>query len=244
MGAVAQIHGKDLLRVDVQGQPKNLVVLRGNGSTSLFHAHLLVEEVNARHGTSLTVVSHKVADAALTVGETWKSLPVFAVDAVIAYEKPGTKLDKVVDFFSRMYEPRVVLATGRYQGEKDVALVALGLTSADFKREESSIVLDISDDRLTAVQKFPALDGWYLPHAETGVPQGERVDADSTAARFLYRLTDGSSYAGLLTRLHVECTRRHGVYANSFQSDRFGVVAEVPEADVTKIQALLKQNNE
>ena len=232
--AGARIHGKELLRVNVRGQPKNLVVLRGNGSTKPFGAHLLVEEFNAEHGTNLTVVSHKVADVAQTVGETWTSLPAYPVDASIAYENPGTALGKEI-VFSASGEPRVVLATGKYEGEKDVALVALGVTSADFQKDENSIVLAIPEDRLVVVPDFPGSDGWRIPHSETGVPTGRKVD-QSPEARYLYRLND--SYVGPLVR--AGGGGRQSVDASCKASGRLGVVAEVSEGDVAKIEALLK----
>jgi hypothetical protein len=240
MGAQNQVHGKELLKVQVQGQPKNLVILRDNGSTKLFDAHPLVEGFNAEHGTNLTVVSHKVADVALTVGGTWRRMPVFAVDASIAYEKSGTKLGKEI-VFSAQGEPKIALATGKFKGEKDVALVALGVTSADFKKDGNSFVLDVPENRLISVPNFPGSDGWYMPHAETGVPQGRQV-GQSSDARYLYRLDD-SSYVGLLVRNGIYYDyhyNRQGVYANRRASYRLGVVAEVPDADIAKIEAILR----
>jgi len=239
MGAQNQVHGKELLKVQVQGEPKNLVVLRGNGSTKLFDAHPLVEGFNAEHGTSLTVISHKVADVALNVGETWRSLPAFAVDASIAYETHGTKLGKEI-VFSSEGEPRVVLATGKYKGERDVALVTLGVSSADFKKDGDSLVLDIPENRLVVVPNFPGPDGWYMPHSETGVPHGKEVE-ESSDARYLYRLND-SSYVGLLVRGGSgNCYDGRNVLADYLASNRFGVVAEAPEGDAAKIQALLNK---
>ena len=144
--AGVQIHGKEMLRVNVNGQPKILVVLRGNNSTGLFGVHPLVDGFNAENGTKLKVVSHAVADVACTIGDTWRSLPVFPVDASIAYEKPGVKLGKEI-VFSAEGESKVVLATGKYKGESDVALVTLGVTSADFKKDGNSLVLDIPENR-------------------------------------------------------------------------------------------------
>ncbi|PIP38804.1 MAG: hypothetical protein COX19_10685 [Desulfobacterales bacterium CG23_combo_of_CG06-09_8_20_14_all_51_8] len=74
-----------------------------------------------------------------------------------------------------------------------------------------------------------------MPHAETGVPHGRKVD-QSADARYLYRLND-SSYVGLLVRGVYYL--RQGVDALCQPSDRFGVVAEVPEGDVAKIEALI-----
>ena len=231
-----QIHGKELLRVNVAGQKKNIVVLRGNSSIELFEAHPLVEGFNAEHGTNLKVVSYNVADVAETVGETWRSLSAYAVDASIAYEKLGTKLGKEI-VFAAEGEPRIILETGKYKGEKDVALVAQGLSSADFKREGNSIFLDIKDDRLVVVKDFPSLDGWYMPHPETGVPTGGKVDHQSPAARYLWTLN--ASYVSLLVRGAVYVGRR-GVFADLRSSGRFWVVAEVPVLDIPKIEGLLK----
>ncbi|MDO8554646.1 MAG: hypothetical protein Q7S22_07600 [Candidatus Micrarchaeota archaeon] len=237
-----QVHGKELLNVQVGGQSRNLLVLRGDGSTRLFEAHPLVDAFNAGHRTNLTVVSHRVADIALTVLETWKKLPTgFPVDALIAYEQPGNKLGREI-VFSSEGEPRVILATGKFKGEKDVALVALGVRSADFKKDGSSIVLDIPDNQLIVVPYFPDSDGWYMPHAETGVPKGRDAGQDFDA-RFLYRL-DNSSYVGFLVRDSEYGYRRQGVkggvvIALHGASVELGVVAEVPDADITKIYSIL-----
>jgi hypothetical protein len=208
-----------------------------------------VEALNKEHGMGLTVISHPVADVALNVGETWRSLPAFVVNASIAYEKPGTRLGKEI-VFSAEGEPRVVLATGKYKGELDVALVTLGVSSADFKKDGNSFVLDIPESRLVVVPNFPGPDGWYLPHAETGVPHGKEVKSSSDV-RYLYRLND-SSYVGLLVRYDISASDIHWHPSDYSQcccdwqvvgavcraSDRFGVVAEVPEGDAAKIQAL------
>ncbi|MEW5996112.1 MAG: hypothetical protein AB1657_00765 [Candidatus Micrarchaeota archaeon] len=265
MNGCGQIQGKELLRVQVQGQPRNLVVLRAGGSTRLFDAHPLVDGFNAEHGTKLTVVSHKVADAALTVGETWRSLPAFVVDASIAFEKPGIKLgDEIV--FSVEGNPRVVQATGRYKGEQDVALVGQGLTSADIAytingkqrtlqellrangieyllaldlNAVSEIQLLTANDRLIMVPNFPPSTGRYMPHAETGIPHGRQTEGKGS--RHLWR-PDGSG-AGLVARGdnwdgYVD---RQYVNADYVASNRLGVVAEVPQGDAAKIEALISK---
>lgn len=236
-GVQAQIHGKELLlKVQVGGQTKNLVVLRRHSSTMLFDAHLLVETFNKENGTGLKVVSHKVAGVALTVGDTWMSLPLFPVDTSIAYEKPGTRLDKEI-VFSAENEPRVVLATGKFKGERDVALVSLGLTSADFVKDGNSIVLAIPDNRLILVPNLPGSDGWYMLHEQTGVPHGGRVGASQNTG-YLRRLND-SSYLGLLVRFGY-FNGRQFIYAYCRPSSRFGVVVEVPDADIAKIEEILR----
>ncbi len=237
--AQTQIHGKELIKMQIQGNPKNLLVLRNYRTTRFFDIHPLVEEFNAEHGTNLRVISHKVADVALNVGEAWKSLASgspFAVDASIAYEKPGVKLEKEIVFSSFQGEPRVVSATGKYNGEKNISLVALGISGKDFKKDGREIRLDIPDERFIVVPDFPDQNGWYMPHAETGVPHGKKVES-SPDARYLWRLND-SSYVGLVARV---CFYNYRRYVDLYYRSSFalGVAVEVPEGDVAKIEALL-----
>ena len=232
MGA-PQIHGTELLRLHLQGQPKHLVVLRDSGKTRLFDAHPLVERFNRRHGTGLSVVSHEVADAA--VKEIFIKLPSFAVDASIAYEKPGVGLGDAI-VFSTKSGRRTVLATCGYRGQKDIALVVLGLGLEDFKREGKAFVLDIPEERLIAVPDFPDCSGWYMPHPRTGVPHGQGV-RERPDARYLYR--HDSSYVGLLVRHAYSGQSRQLIDTLCKASNAFGVVAQVPDADVPAIQGLL-----
>lgn len=232
------IAGKKLLRVHHQGQTKNIVVLRENGSTELFRAHLLVEKINAELGTNLTVISPIVADVALSTENVARELPCFPVDALIAYEKPDKSLGSEIVFQGKG-EPRIVLATGKYKGEKNIALVALGLTSEDFKRDDNFIFLDIPDSRLIDVREFPIRDGWYMLHHQTCVPHGNEVgmkgDTSHEDARYLDRVED-SSFIGLMVR---NGGGWQSVDADYGATGEFGVVAEVHIKDIERIQALL-----
>jgi hypothetical protein len=252
------IHGTGLLNVVSQGKPKSLMVLRLDRTTALLHAHPLVEDFNSRNGTHLKVVSVPVADAALAPGPSRLSLPRFAVDAAIAYEQPGTKIGKHIVFYVEGL-PKVVMEIGIARGEKDVALVAMGLTSADIAytfqnktrtlREfvdsngiESLLAVDfksiteiqlcIPDKRLIVVPKFPAKDGYYAPHYLTTVPQAPVV-RDYQFARKLNRLSM-HSYVGLMAR-----PGGRAIGACFWLSEPFGVVAEVPDSEVAKLKALI-----
>jgi hypothetical protein len=247
VNAQNQIHGKKLLSIPVGGQTKNLIVLRGNGTTRLFEGHPLVETLNKEHGTGLSVISPKVADAALNTADTCRHLRGdFAVDAAIAYERYGARLGKEIVFVTRSGSA-VVLATGKHEGKENVALVALGLSSADFKKDGRYTILDIHENRLIAVPDFPSRDptrnSYYLPHAETGVPHGGEVE-QSTDTRFLVGTGEYSPYVGLLTSISdIYGSLLHSVCAFHEPFAELGVVAEVPDADVPKIQALLNKQN-
>jgi len=268
MRAQKIIFGKELLKVPVEGQMKHLVVLRDAESTGLFDAHPLVEDFNAKQGTGITVISHKVANAALTNEDTWKRLRKslninLVVDAAIAYEKSGRELGAEIVFSDTLsfriegghiippssdyldtgaVLSRVVLATGKYRGAPpNVALVALGLRSTDFQKDGHEIRLVLSDERLIAVSDFPGKSAVdfpnYMPHPETGVPHGEIVGYGKES-RSIYH-TPHSSYVGLLTRMGGDQYGRRSVSAINHASELFGVVAEVPDADVPKIEGLI-----
>lgn len=229
-----QIHGRELLKVDVQGQTRNLVVLRGKGSTRLFDAHPLVERFNEENRTNLRVVQSNVADVALNVGTPYK-LPSFPVDAIVAYERSGAELGSEI-VFAAHDEIKVVLATGKYKGERDVALVALGLTSADFVKDGNSFILAIQDSRLIVVPNFPQWDGWYMPHPETKIPHGRKVEPSADAR---YLLSSAFPHVGILVRSGMTSSGIQLIDTDSHPRMIHGVVAEVPDVDVSKIKALI-----
>ena len=147
-------------------------------------------------------------------------------------------------------------------GAENAAIVAVGLTPADIAytveskmrtmqeileargigsllamnlKSVSEIQLLVPHDRLKLIENFPARNGDYLP-GETGVPCGGIVEP-GPESRFLYRLND-SSYVGLLVR-YGKAENRQEVIALLGASSHLGVVAEVPEADIQKIEPLL-----
>ncbi len=159
------------------------------------------------------------------------------MDASIAYENPGTRMGAEI-VHPAPGEPKVTMATGKYEGEKDIALVALGLNSKDIKKEGNSIFLDITDDRLIPVPDFPAKSGWFIPHKPTGVPHGVDV-GEKPDSRYLNLW--GNSYVGLIKR-RVDadgCELRQYVDVNCKASWKQAVVAEVPEKEVEKIKEFI-----
>ncbi len=233
------------VRIAVSDKPMDLAVLMKTGVTG-FNAYPLIEAHNARNSDQLRIISHQSADLALNFVGVSAVLPSFLVNMAIAYEKPDTRLGREI-VFSLENEPRVVLATGKYFGEKDVALVVQGLSSADFayivNRKERSLkeILDqdgidalmaidirrlteirllIGDDRLALVSNFPKSNGWYLPHKDTKVPAIGATEP-SLEMRYLDRL---SSYAGFVVR--NDGYAPYHTFARYRCSYEFGVVAE------------------
>lgn len=219
------------LRVEVNGQVKTLLVLRKEGTTNIFEAHSIVDKFNSEYGTNLNIISNKIADIALS--GLWRTLPGFPVDTAIAYEKPGTRFGKEV-VFSTKNQSKVVMATGKYEGEKDIALVALGLNSAYFKKKRNSILLEIPETQIIPVSNFPAANGWYCFHPETGVPCGQKAEARDI--RYLWR--ENNSYVGLIARGINYYDWCDIVWTNCLPSTKLGVVAEVPESEISTIKSL------
>ncbi|MDD5340028.1 MAG: hypothetical protein PHV13_02145 [Candidatus ainarchaeum sp.] len=223
-------------------QCKNFLVLRGDNTTRLFDAHPMVERFNKKHETKLTVMSHTVANELLDIRSTaWKQLPPFAVDGFIAYEKPGTKFGSEIVFKSPGSQD-IVFATGTYKNEKDIAIVAFGLSSANFVKGGKSIYLDILENKLIPITEFPGKSGWGIPYGGTTVPCGDEALAyEHPSSRYLNR--DEGAYVGLLVRnikAYGDTLANHGIFAYLTTRHVLGVLAEVPDADVGKVKDLIR----
>ncbi len=244
---------KRIVRILHKDEPRYLVVLahdEGAKAPRAFEVHPLIEEFNRIHGTDLKVIPHDLADNALNSMngiEPWAytiEAGVFVVDSAIAYEIASRKLGSEVVFNSEDGH-RVVLATGPYKGERRIALVAQGLACKDFKTDGRTIHLDIAPERLIMVPRFPVTcnerrltPGEYLPDGRTGIPCGEMVEP-SLDSRILWR--ENSSYVGLIGRMSgVAGEDWKFVGACLMPSDQVGLVSEVSQADLPKLQALIE----
>lgn len=239
MAEAAQKITMPMFKVSFKGEEKILGVLRTEKDGLPFiKIHPLIDKINSDSGSCLRLVDQVLGDRALDGGpENWRMIvpaAPFPVNAAIAYEKDGTKLGETIAFQAEG-EPRLIMHTGKYRGEQGIALVCPGLASADIRSEGSDIVFAVPDSRLIPARLFPAKDGWYMPDAETTVPQGEEVDY-SLDARYFWRV--GGPYVGPLARdYHTRGAGNpiwQGVGTDHLPSVRFGVVVEVPAGDAAK----------
>jgi len=197
-----------------------------------------VRRFNLEHGTSATIITPKAADIVLSepaLGFSFAPSPLLT-NSIIAYEAPEQRLGKEIVYADKEH-PRVILPTGRYAGASGIALVAISLTPTDFRldvrREDgiNDLWLDICDDRLMAVENFPAQNGWYVPDAKTGVPAGDRR-VDSDAARDLWRIPGpiiGPVFRDIDERTVLVM---HDLFY------RAGVVIDIPRNDFEKVKHL------
>lgn len=237
-----------------EGKPATIGVLRScdeNGRPPLLKILRLIRATNSEYGTSLRLAGNRALDHLLTssckakdlrlenvlgrnrhrnYNEIQEVFPCVTGEAA-TYEKPGTKFGKQV-VFAEKDGPRLIFPTWGYEGEEGIALVALGLTTRDIKKDGKDIILSVPESRLIVVPDFPSENGWHMPHPETGIPHGQKVHC-SIKSRELYRLN--SSYVGLpyrsnsshYTALFVHLDRPFG---------GFGIAVEVPEEDAAKIE--------
>lgn len=198
----------------------------------LLETYRAVNRLNQQHGTSLSVIRPHTADALLN---GWRDrggfapLP-FSTGAIIAYEAPAKRLGGHI-IFRRPAEPRVVLPTYHYRGERGIALMTLMLEE-DFKPEErGSLRIEVPENRIVPVEDFPAASGWYCQDAATTVPSGPAV-GPSAEARFLWR--QEGPYVGPLVR-DIYPEEIHALYS---LFARFGVAVEMNGRDEAKYRGM------
>ncbi len=232
-------------RIQVDGKPAIVGVLREMKTTPLIEAPFAVKAFNEEHGTDLKLIGPRTADHLLVNTDRWKDVKdafPAPVSAVIAFERLGERLGKEV-VFAPEGEPRMVLSTGTYSGQRGVAVVAMDITAEDIQRDGNDVLIMVPGERLVVVPGFPSQDGYYLPHGRTTVPFGDALEPPSNATRYLPRRKD-EAYVGFLVRSCKYNSRYGGYYgmeeihAEYGPSEEFGVAVEVPERDLGKIEKL------
>jgi len=224
-------------RFEMNGKQKIVGVLRKAGTTPILDfGPSDVIRFNKQYGTDVKIIGAKTADHLLVKTDKWKDVTdafPCPVGTAIAYEATGKKLDNEVIFAYRGNR-RIILSTGKYKGEKDIALVAMDISAEDIQIDRADFRIVVPDKRLIVVPDFPSKDGWYMPHAETLVPHGKQVER-SDEARRLWRIDNGS-YVGLLVRdIDNSFYVRHDVNAFMRPDVRCGVAIEIPDTDMKKI---------
>ncbi len=110
---------------------------------------------------------------------------------LVIYEKPNVPLlDKVVfswlQFNRRTYSISFVVPE-QFQGKANCALV---VEHPDFELMalgNNRYELKVDAQYVHKIEDFPEISGWYMPHAETGIPHGKKVEASSDS-RYLWRI--------------------------------------------------------
>lgn len=213
----------------------------------MLEGHRLVAEFNSGHGTSLRMIQPRTADRALSDPAFWFFLggcSPFLTDAVIAYTEPREALGPEVVFQSG--GRRIVFPACKYRGEKGIALLAWGVTCADFSTSGTDVLLDVPESRILPIRRFPSESGAAIRHPMLTAPpsDGQALEDQLRRAvvlqpglrRILWRVFL-SSYVGPVARTSSPQGDWHHVLANRPPSQPFGVVVEIPERDAGRFGA-------
>ena len=247
--ALAQVRRLNMkTRFSYNGKETMVCVLRrykDPEKLTVIEAHKLIATINAELaecGVRFRLIRPGVADFLLNKTPNWEEVEEgfpAPTDAGIGYERPGDRLGTEI-VYAEKNQPKLILPTGKYKGEKDIALVVPNLTIGDFDIRSREIIMNVLDSRIVPVYHFPPKDGWHMPHAETTVPHGKEIGGYvyPKDARCLSR-KEYSSYVGKLTR-YISAAGGHGNYrqavsARSMPSARGGVVAEFEVVDAAKL---------
>ncbi|MBS3067169.1 hypothetical protein J4450_00580 [Candidatus Micrarchaeota archaeon] len=178
------------------------------------------------------IVPNIVHDKILIRTTGWRysdqNYPVWT-GTLIIYEKPDTPFeDKVVFIRKNLFKQDNVYSISfkvpdQFQGKPNCALaiehpdfdlIELGKNKYEIKLVEGADV--------HLIENFPKEHSWHMPHAETGIPQGEPVEG-AYKVRYLWRTS--YSYIGPLVRGFVDIFGgRPGVVAKEHDVfDRFGM---------------------
>jgi hypothetical protein len=125
----------------------------------------------------------------------------------VVHEKPGEKFRNEVKIDDFTFE-----VPQRFRGLKDSALVF----QSGFKIDQRTGLY--TGEVTNVVEQFPAPDGWYKVHPETGIPQGKEVSSDDQEARYLYRRNTGG-YVGAVVRGDVGCGGWRDLYVCGWPGD-------------------------
>ncbi len=205
-----------------------------------------VDRINTAKGSSLRVISPQVADTLVTTPDgPWRYVrdgSPFFTNAALAYESKGKPLGRHILLALESTEENedrllYVLATGKYRGEKGIALLVPDLTAADFKRVDDCLIrIDVPDSRLVVVRAFPDRGArYYLPYFSTTIPHGTEVGISDPQARYLIKRE--TSYVGPVVRCvgGVEgMAHARQVSVDYGPSAKLGVLVVIPEKDLPK----------
>ncbi len=157
------------------------------------------DTASGNSGKECRPVGNVLADSILHSGirgELLRASP-FATSGLIAYERAGAPLG--ADIISEDHSGvRIIFPTGRFRGERSIALFVLSASRSDLEADRSGreIFVSLDQSRVIPVPAFPDSSGWHGTIGETGIPHGEPVPDGE--GRFLSRTVN--PYVGLVAR--------------------------------------------
>jgi len=229
-----------------QGKPTTVGVLREGTfkhRISLRRVPAALKTANQVHKTNLKLVRNLVMEHIFSEYELWKQVSrgfCCPVRELAAYARPGGKLESHIIFWDVLDKGRLIVPTGEFQSESDIALVLLEIPGEKLQKDGRDFGLDFADANWIDVPDFPAETGWYLLHGKSGIPHGEQKPDEFEGARALWRREH--AYEGPIVRGgYAYGSFAHAININA-DTGRVGggILVEIPEADLAKIEAPTK----
>lgn len=206
----------------------------------LFDLHMAVKKFNDRHGTSLEMISPGLANNLLIKRNGWDhpnfwdAVSPFPTNIAIGYETFGKKLESEI-VYSCTRGSRVVLPTGRFMGEKHIALAVLNMRVHDIRRCGESLIIDVPESRLMAIRGFGIRHGLLAIDPETTIPY-EKSPVGIPIDNFQYRkLSHHLPYGNYVGPLVRSMNRMETIVLNCPPAESLGILVEVPSGDIGKL---------
>jgi hypothetical protein len=175
------------------------------------------------------IASNLSLDRILVGSDRWRGIedafPCWT-GTMTAYEEPGKKFGKTVEYVDYKTKIRYVFEVpSQYVGEKNAILVS---EHPDYKLEMDGNNRIIRAAIVDLIEKFPAINGWYLADSKHGIPSENKVSKSNSNERYLKRK---EKRVGPVARGYEDYVDFLGnfVYLNVRPSNSFGVaIVELP----------------
>jgi hypothetical protein len=231
----------------------NLVVLKGPASILPLDIFPLLDRINERHGMSLTLVSHAVADQVLAGSNPAKNPHAkaqdmlrhtvqvdFPVDMLVGFTFPNMPLGNEI-VFTTTYRTRFVMPTGQYKGERGIALACMDLQTSDFHKSGGDIVIDVTG-RMVPVRGFDYgairyASPYLMPDKATGIPSTSTHGANLLHLTLRQLYVSSVPFVGLVHR-HAEMGFGDVVTLGYDMEKASSLVVEASDADMAKLKTL------
>ncbi len=186
-----------------------------------------VKSYNDTNDPKVRVVRPQVADSVLSDQgrDNWLRFLTcfrFPVDCALAYEMPGRGFGEFIVANDEKRSRRLLLPTGRYRGERNMALQIRDLRCSDFSDADAKeVCLNVPDSRLVPITDLPISNGWYRLDRRRVVPSAE--EAGLSDGRTFTRKKD----ANVAPIIRDACHSRFGIHADGSFFNEVWTVVEI-----------------
>jgi len=215
----------------------------------LVEAYRSLEDFNKQEGTGLRIIHPALADRLLRSDRCmfFFDAGAFLTDGMVAYPPPNESLPETTEFRSGGMSVRM-RSVASVPG---TAAMAIGLTSAHFVEDKSSLLINARNDNvLMLVDRFPQTTAWYrtdenepwIPGGTYMSPQRRRHSThpphettwSDIAPNVKFLVRQDGAYVGPIVRAVAPFCRIPMIYMDFDWSLQYSMVVEIPTKDVPK----------